>query len=335
MAQMDWRPQRLLEAIKRVKPYKLIQRLAIPAIFAASAAGAYAAQLDTDARTAIPSDVQQIIVVDYRAMQNSPAAMNLKTRVLPPELKQLELALKSSGFNENHDVDELAFAAFRTGSGEGVQTVGIAQGQFSVPDIMAGFKKKGIKPKLIRANKLYPMGASGMTVVFLNPTTMIFGSNAALHSALNARDGLANNFLTNQSMLDQMGKVDSQPVWSILDQKGTQFMMHDLLGQASQIADYDQIKKRLLGSRYTMNFQNGVKFSLQVATPDTFTAATLSSLLNAAAMYEKVSGTAIEKQAIDATTIDSSAGDLEVNYASSDSQFSALLESPLFQTVVK
>lgn len=314
---------------------KFIERLAVASVFTAFAAGAYAAQLDTDARTAIPSDVQQIIVVDYRAMQNSPAAMDLKARILPPELKQLEDALKASGFNENHDVEELAFAAFRTGSNNGVQTVGIAQGQFSVPEILANFKKKGIKPKLIRTNQLYPMGASGLTVVFLNPTTMIFGSNDALRLALLARDGLAPNFLTNQTMVDQMGRVDSQPVWSILDQQGTQFMMKGLLGQASQLTDYDQIKKRLLGSRYTMNFQNGVKFSLQVSTPDTFTAATLSSLLNAAAMYEKVSGTGIEKQAIDATTIDSNAGDLEVNYASSDSQFSALLQSPLFQNVVK
>lgn len=314
---------------------KLIGRLAIASAFTAFAAGAYAAQLDSDARTAIPSDVQQIIVVDYHAMQNSPAAMDLKARILPPELKQLEDALKASGFNENHDVEELAFAAFRTGSNNGVQTVGIAQGQFSVPDILANFKKKGIKPKLIRTNQLYPMGASGLTVVFLNPTTMVFGSNDALRLALLARDGFAPNLLTNRTMVDQMGRVDSQPVWSILDQQGTQFMMKGLLGQASQITDYDQIKKRLLGSRYTMNFQNGVKFSLQVSTPDTFSAATLSSLLNAAAMYEKVSGTAIEKQAIDATTIDSTGGDLEVNYASSDSQFSALLQSPLFQTVVK
>jgi hypothetical protein len=314
---------------------KLIGQLAVASVFTAFAAGAYAAQLDSDARTAIPSDVQQIIVVDYHAMQNSPAAMDLKARILPPELKQLEDALKASGFNENHDVEELAFAAFRTGSNNGVQSVGIAQGQFSVHDILANFKKKGIKPKLIRTNQLYPMGASGLTVVFLNPTTMIFGSNDALRLALLARDGLAPNLLTNQGMVDQMGRVDSQPVWSILDQQGTQFMMKGLLGQASQLTDYDQIKKHLLGSRYTMNFQNGVKFSLQVSTPDTFSAATLSSLLNAAAIYEKVSGTAIEKQAIDATTIDSSAGDLEVNYASSDSQFSALLQSPLFQTVVK
>lgn len=331
----DWRRRAVRRQRNRVKTKQLIGRLALASVFAAFAGAAHGAQLDTDARTAIPSDVQQIIVVDYRAMENSPAAMDLKARVLPPELKQLEEALKVSGFNENHDVDELAFAAFRTGSNGGVQTVGIAQGQFSVPDIMASFKKKGIKPKVVRANQLYPMGKSGMTVVFLNPTTMIFGSNDALRYALQARDGLAPNFLTNQTMLDQMGQVDSQPVWSILDQQGTQYMMHALLGQASQLADYNTIKKRLLGSRYTMNFQNGVKFDLEVSTPDTFTAATLSSLLNAAAIYEKASGSAIEKQAIDATTIDSTAGDLNVNYASSDSQFSALLQSPLFQTVVK
>lgn len=326
---------RLPEAENQVKLNRYFERFAVASIFAAFGVSAHAAQLDTDARTAIPADVQQIIVVDYRAMQNSPAAMDLKARILPPELKQLEDALKASGFNENQDVDELAFAAFRVNGESGVRTVGVAQGQFSVPDIMANFKKKKIKPKMIRQNQLYPMGQSGMTVVFLNPTTMVFGSTDALQSALDARDGLSANMLTNQPVLDEMGQVDSQAVWSILDQKGTQYMMHSLLGQASQLADYDQVKKRLLGSHYTMSFQNGVKFSLQVSTPDTFTAATLSSLLNAAALYEKVSGSAIEKQAIDATTIDSSAGALEVNYASSDSQFSALLQSNLFQNVVK
>jgi hypothetical protein len=84
-----------------------------------------------------------------------------------------------------------------------------------------------------------------------------------------------------------------------------------------------------------MDFNNGVKFNLFVATTDTFTAATMSSLLNAAAMYEKVSGNPTEKQAIDATTIDSTAGTLSVKFAASDSQFSALLQSPLFQNVVR
>lgn len=330
---------RVPEAIDQVRFDIRFQRLAMSSLLATAIAtlapAAMAAQLDSDARTVIPHDVQQIIVVDYRAMQNSSAAMELKARILPPELKQLEQALNHSGFNENHDVEELAFAAYRTGQGDNVKIVGIAQGQFSLPDILANFKKNKVKAALYRTNKLYPMGSSGMLVTFLNPTTMVFGSSDSLKPALDARDGLEPNMLTNQDVLGEMAGVDSEPLWSILDQKGTQYMMRSLLGEAAQLADYEQIKKRLLGSRYTMNFDNGVKFSLDVNTPDTFTAATLSSLLNAAAMYKKVSGSATEKQAVDLITIDSTGGQLQVRYASSDSQFTALLQSPLFQSVVK
>jgi hypothetical protein len=309
---------------------------ALAAALAGLALPASAAQLGEDARSAIPRDIQQLIVVDYRAMQNSQAAMDLKARVLPPELKQLEEALKASGLNDNHDVDELAFAAFRAGAnGEQTRIVGIAQGQFSVGDIKAAFRKKGIKPVVMgNKNVVYPMGTTGMLVTFLNPTTMLFGSSEAMKAAINVRDGNAASFLTNDALMQAMSGVDSEPLWSILDQKGTQFMMRSVMGEAAQLTDYDQVKKRLLSSRYTMNFQNGVKFNLDVMTPDTFTAATMSSVLNAAALYKKVSGTATEKQAIDATTITSSGGTLEVRFSTSDSQFASLLQSPLFQTVV-
>jgi hypothetical protein len=79
------------------------------------------AQLSTDARTAIPHEVQQLVVIDYRAMQNSPAAMDLRGRVMPPELKQFDEALRKSGLNDNHDVEQLAFALFRPGLGEAMR----------------------------------------------------------------------------------------------------------------------------------------------------------------------------------------------------------------------
>ncbi|HEY0784793.1 MAG TPA: hypothetical protein VGD62_02920 [Acidobacteriaceae bacterium] len=294
-----------------------------------------AAQLTGEARGAIPKDVQQLIVVDYRAMQNSQAAMDLKARVLPPDIKQLEQALKSSGLNDNHDVEELAFASFRTAeSSDNSKTIGIAQGQFSVTDLVANLKKQKVKPTLLRTNKLYPMGGSGMLVSFVNPTTMVFGAADAIKYALNARDGFAPSILKNDAMMSQMASVDSEPIWSLLDQKGTQIMMRSVMGQAAQLADFESVRKRLLSSRYSMNFDNGVKFNLSVITPDTFTAATMSSLMNAAAMYQKVSGTATEKQAIDSTDISSSAGVLDVKFSSSDSQFASLLRSPLFQSVV-
>ena len=312
---------------------KKMQTSSLAGLVLAIALPATAAQLGQDARAAIPKDVQQLIVVDYHAMQNSPAAMDLKARVLPPELKQLEQALRTSGLDENHDIEELAFASFHS-KGD-THIVGIAQGQFSIDDIMANFKKRKVKPIAYRENKVYPMGQSGMQVVFLNPTTMVFGQTDALKSALDARDGMQPSFLTNRTMLDQMASVDTEAVWSVLDQEGTQTMMRTVLGDASQLTDYDTVKKRLLSSRYSMSFDNGVKFSLDVITPDTISAATMASLLNAAALYKKVSGTAQEKQAIDNTTINSNGGVLDVRFASSDSQFSSLLQSSLFQSVVR
>src|SRR5580658_7965594 len=115
-----------------------------------------AAQLSTDARTAVPHDVQQLVVIDYRAMENSPSAMELRGRVMPPELKQFDEALTKSGLNDNHDVEQLAFALFRpTSTSDALVTVGVAQGQFPIQDILANFRKQKVKPTLVRTNKVY------------------------------------------------------------------------------------------------------------------------------------------------------------------------------------
>ncbi len=37
--------------------------------------------------------------------------------------------------------------------------------------------------------------------------------------------------LTNGSIMDAMHTVESEPLWSILDQKGTQTMMRQILGE--------------------------------------------------------------------------------------------------------
>src|ERR1700742_3025332 len=101
------------------KVWKCGTVVALMAGLVAVSSVAKAAQLSGDARASIPRDVQQIIVVDYRAMQNSPAAMRLKDQVLPPELKRLETALKTSGMKVDSDTDTVAFVAFRGQSAEG------------------------------------------------------------------------------------------------------------------------------------------------------------------------------------------------------------------------
>jgi hypothetical protein len=297
---------------------------------------AHAAQLSSDARTAIPRDVQQLVVIDYRAMQNSPTAMQLRDRVMPPDLKQFDDALQKSGLNENHDVDQLAFALFRPSeSSDEVVTIGIAQGQFAVQDIVANFRKRGIKPSQIRTNKVYPMGKTGMVLCFVDPSTMVFGGTDAMKASLDARDGNTQSMLNNSNMMDAMRSVDSEPLWSVLDARGTQTMMKQVLGEAGSVADYESVRKRLISSWYSMDFQHGVKFDLTIATGDSFAAATISSLLNAAVIYRKMSGSDTEKAALADTDISSNSGRLGVHFAASDNDFNNLLKSQLFQSVVR
>jgi len=315
-------------------------RISIPAVLLAAAVVSPASQLSTDARTAIPHDVQQLVVIDYKAMQNSSAAMDLRERVMPPELKQFDEALRKSGLNDNHDVEQLAFALFRPSStgkeaSDQLTTVGIAQGQFSLQDILANFRKQKVRPALVRTNKVYPLAKTGMVVCFVDPSTMVFGSTEAVDKALDARDGISASLLTNAPMMDAMKTVDYEPLWSILDQKGTQTMMKQVLGEAGTVTDFETVRKRLLASWYSMDFQHGVKFDLTLSTGDSVASATLSSLMNAALVLRKMSSSDAEKQALAATDIHSDSGRLSIHFATSESEFNGLLKSPLFQSMVR
>jgi hypothetical protein len=134
-------------------------------------------------------------------------------------------------------------------------------------------------------------------------------------------------------MADMMSNVDSAPVWSILDQQGTQNAMHSAMGEASKVADYDTIKKRLLGSRYTMSFSSGVNFDLTVVTSDTVSAGTLASLVKAGILLKKMSATPAEKIAVENTTVDSDGSNVGVHFKANDQQFQSLMHSELFAAV--
>jgi hypothetical protein len=310
-------------------------RDSLPVILLAMATLAHAAQLSTNALAAIPHNVEQLVVIDSRALQNSTVAMELRDRVTPPELKKFEDALTNSGLNDNHDVDQLVFAAFHPeGSEDQALTVGIAQGQFTPQTIQANFRKQKIKPTIVRTYQLYPMAKTDMVVCFVDSSTMVFGGPGAVKKALDARDGAAANLLTNTPMTDAMKTVDFEPFWSILDEKGTQATMRQMLGDAGSVTNFESVRERLLSSSYSMNFQHGVKFDFTLSTGDSFAAATLSTLINTAVEVRKLSCSEAEKQALSATSINSDTGRLSIHFATSDSEFSSLLQSPLFQSIV-
>jgi hypothetical protein len=290
----------------------------------------FAAPLATAARTTIPSEIQQIICVDYRALRASPTAIALRDKVLPDNLKEFETALKNVGVNPEKDIEQMTFASFRTKNG--VRIVGIAQGTFPMKDFLKKMTLKKQKPLKYRLNSLWPM-AGGMQMSFLDSYTLLFGESSALKAALDARDGEAQSLEYNNQITSMISSVEDGPVWSVLDQPGTQNMMYSALGDAAKLADYDVIKKRLLGSAYTMDFQNGVSLDLNVVTSDAFTASTLSSLVKAGVLYKKSTGTAVEKSALDGVTVDSDSARLRLHFKSDDKKFQSLMNTDLFAAV--
>jgi hypothetical protein len=291
----------------------------------------YAMPIASSARSMVPSEVQQLIGVDYRALKDSPTAMALKQQVLPDNLKELESALKAIGIDSDHDLDQLNFASFRTEK-KGIETIGVAGGSFSAKAVLKKLKLKKIAATKYGTASIYPMD-NGLVMTFTDDNTMVFGTPDSLHSALDARDGKRPSFDSNPVMTDQMAAVDGAPVWSILDQKGTQAMMFSALGDASKVADYDTLKKRILASSYTMNFASGVNFDLSVLTADSMTAATLSSIVKAGMLYKKMSASPAEKTALDATTVDSDSSNVLLHFKSDDQKFQSLMHSPLFAAV--
>ena len=292
---------------------------------------ALAAPLPGSLRPAIPSEVQQIICVDYRALKDSNTAQALKSQVLPENLKQFESALKAEGINVDRDVDELTFISYRHPK-QGVKIVGAAQGIFQTKAVLHKLQVQKIKPIKYRDSDIYPM-SDGMHMTFLDDSTLLFGDLGALRGSLDARDGYVQTLDSNPDIANLIQGIEGGAVWSILDQKGTQNMLLSALGDASQLADYENVKKRILGSRYTMGFSNGVNFDLDVITSDSVTAATLSSLVKAGVLYRKMTANAAEKAALEGVSIDSDSSKLQMHFKTDDKQFQALMRTSLFAAV--
>jgi hypothetical protein len=298
-----------------------------------SSAGVWAMPMGTQARGVIPSDIQQIISVDYRALKNSDTAMQLKNQVEPDNLKQFEEALKQAGMDPEKNVEQLTVASYRNAK-QTIKIVGVAQGDFPMKAFLKRMALHKTKPAKIRNTEVWPM-AGGMDMVFLDENSLLFGERSAVQGALDARDGYTQTLDSNNTIADMIGGVDAGTVWSVLDQQGTQNMMRSALGDASKLGDYETVKKRLLGSRYQMNFNSGVNFDLDVLTADSVTATTLSTLVKAGVLFKKMTATPAEKTALESVTVDSDSSTLQMHFKTDDKKFQSLMHSELFAAVSK
>jgi hypothetical protein len=314
-----------------MKTVRAFLTLLMPAVLSVGMANAM--PLNSSARAVVPADLQQLISVDYRALRDSPTATALKAQIMDSQesVKEAEGALKGVGINPDKDIDSLALPSFRTPK-QGVKVVFIASGPFNMKAVLKKLTLQKVKPTKYRTSSIYPMD-SDFVMTFLDDSTLLFGELSAVKLALDTRDGQILSMDTNSTMSEMMSNVDAAAFWSILDQQGSQNMMRSALGDAAKIADYETVKKRVLGSYYTMDFSSGVNFDLTVVTSDSITAGTLAMMMKAVIMYKKSSASPVEKAAMDKATADSDGEKFMMHFKDSDAQFQSLMHSPLFAAI--
>src|SRR5215469_12432663 len=144
--------------------------LVVLALLISTGSPMFASSLGTATRSVIPSEVQQIINVDYRRMKNSDTAMAMQAKIIPPNMKQFQDALKSIGIDPDKDLDQITVASFRT-KDKGLEMMSVAQGQFPLKKNKGKLTKEKIKGKKMNGNMVYPM-AGGMSMTFLDDYTM-------------------------------------------------------------------------------------------------------------------------------------------------------------------
>jgi hypothetical protein len=103
----------------------------------------------------------------------------------------------------------------------------------------------------------------------------------------------------------------------------------------AKLGDYEVLRKRLVSSRYAMNFASGVNFDLDVITSDDITAAGLSSIVQAGMMFRKMQASGVEKTALESMSVDHDSNQLKLRFKTDDKQFQSLLSSDLFAAVIR
>jgi hypothetical protein len=307
---------------------------------------AWASPLSTRSRSLIPSDVRQIISIDYRMAVKFDTAMLLKAEVLPDNLKAFESALLTAGVRPDADLESLTFASFddrgirknkKDDPKQDLAMLGVAEGSFSPMNIATEIGLKKIVPTRHDKFDFYPLTKT-MTLVVLDDHTLLMGTENALLTALEVRDHRASNVDSNLQLTKSAKLVEKSTVWSVLDAKGTKRMLVAALGKV-KVPNFDSLQEHVLGSRYSMNFKETLRFKMDLSTTDMVSAANLSSLLKLGVLYKKVTTNPAQKVAWDHLKVtvkkvvpDADPADLKMEFKVNQPDFRKLLKAHCFDT---
>jgi len=263
---------------------------------------ARAGTLSTDVIGMFPQNVGEFAYADLRAARALPWFPQLKQQMLPERFRQFEQFLASAGVDPNSQVEELAWALVPSGLPTGAaantavptsdEIVGVALGAFRPETAEAYFRAQKLAVVKVRDFSLYAFGAgsgpSDLFFLFVDANTAAFGQRQELEKLIAVRHGEQQGLLTDSTMMPLISQANgSGVVWAVLSAPYTRLAMQQLVPQASQFPQSQQLVSKLHALTIEIAAGSGVeaRFEAVCATPDD--ANTFAALLQAGLLYQR------------------------------------------------
>lgn len=253
---------------------------------------AQAGRLGTDVIGMFPKEIGEFAYADLKSARKQKWFAQMKEQMLPSRFRQFEQFLASAGIDPNTQVEELAWAAsLVTGTG-GEQIVGIALGQFQPKSAEEFFKAQKLPLSEHRGITMFAFGSgvgpNDIFFLFLDSNTAAFGHRQLLEKMLEVRYGAEEGLLRNERMFGLVNDVNGRgAIWAVLDRNYTRLAFAQLIPEASQFPEAQQLLARIHAMIVSIEAERGLEAQFQAVCENTEVANTFAALLQAAVMLRR------------------------------------------------
>ena len=277
------------------------QRIAILSLAAAAliaaALSAFPARSTADSLSEgilgmFPKQVGEFAYADMKSARQYPWFPQLRDQLMPSRFREFEKFLTSAGIDPNTQVDQLAWGGINIAKTGGEEIVGVALGSFNPGAAEQHFKQQKLPMIDVNGYHMYAFGSGSapgdILFTFIDPNTAAFGHRSALEKLIAVRSGQAASLLDNDKIYPLISDTNGTGIiWAVLDQSYTHLAMNQLLPQANQFPQAEQIMGRMQAMTISVDAGSGVDAKFQAVCASPSDANLLSAALQAGIMYRR------------------------------------------------
>ncbi len=299
-----------------------------------------AGTLSTDVIGLFPKEVGEFAYADLKTARKFKWFSALEQQMVPGRFRQFEQFLASAGIDPNTQVDELAWGSVAATATHGDEIVGVALGQFSPSTAEEFFKKQKLPARQVHGYNLYAFGSGAgpadIFFFFLDSNTAAFGQREVLENLIGVRFGEQEGLLASDKLFPLINEANGRGiVWAVLNQGYTRLGMQQLLPEAAQFPEANNLLQRVQAMLISVETSSDIETSFQAVCASPDDANTLGALLQAGILYRRYQATQTNPNPDLAQMLDSARilprGDrLEVRLALTEDQLTTLLRRNTF-----